>query len=165
MCSFWGRLIRSSRAGEHKLNCFVPCSRVLGGLHVCAPPAAVLTSTHTCLWRAFPRAKSLFGARGVLIQFIVGLRRESSNKASAAAAAAAAAVLSKRSSIPSTHCCHRMTIRAAGGRRKGCATMTRWEQECSCSSSGGSSQASIVAVVGCCVVWSCALWGGERCSE
>ena len=31
--------------------------------------------------------------------------------------------------IDKTHCCHRMTVRAAGGRGTGCVTLTRCEQQ------------------------------------
>ena len=104
--------------------------------------------------KPFPRAKRSFGARGALIRSSSRLWRWTSSRVAeetTTVAAAVAAVL--QNLIDNTHSCHRMTVRAAGGRRTGCATPNRCEQQqqqqqrqqqqC------GSSQANIGAVVGC----------------
>ena len=66
LCSFWGRLIRGSRAGESQLKTTLAWhSRALGGLH----RAACCAQAHVFV-APFPRAKRSFGARGALIRFI-----------------------------------------------------------------------------------------------
>ena len=70
----------------------------------------------------------------------VGLLRESPKTSCCSSGVA------KRSPITRTHCCHRMTVRAAGGRRTACATPSRCEQQ---QQQYRSSQASIGAVLGC----------------
>ena len=72
-------------------------------------------------------------------------------KASTAAASCCSSGVAKRSSISRAHCCHRMTVRAAGGRRTACATPNRCEQQQQQQQQQQqhrSSQANIGAVVG-----------------
>ena len=96
----------------------------------------------------FPRTKRSFGARGALIRFIVAVvaldfvesrQREHSSSCCSNSVA-------RRSWITRTDA-FRMTVRAAGGRRTGCATPSRCEQQQQQQHS--SSQASIGAIVGC----------------
>ena len=97
----------------------------------------------------FPRAKRSFGARGALIRFIVAVVALDSVERRQREHSTAAALLQQRCCkrvIDSTRCCLRMTVRAAGGRRTGCATPSRCEQQ---QQQHSSSQASIEAVVGC----------------
>ena len=54
LCSFWGGLIRGSRAGESQLTtASVSCPRVLGGL----PALSCLLCSSTGLCRAFSESK------------------------------------------------------------------------------------------------------------
>ena len=70
LCSFWGRLIRGSRAGESQLKIASSCPVLLAGCRgsVCIQLLAVLKHTFVS---PFPRAKCSFSARGALIPFIV----------------------------------------------------------------------------------------------
>ena len=73
LCSFWGHLIRVSRAGESQLKTASSRPVLLAGSRrsVCIQLLAVLK--HTSLLRLFPRAMSSFGARGALISFILAV--------------------------------------------------------------------------------------------
>ena len=106
----------------------------------------------TVFVKPFPRAKRSFGARGALIRSSSRLWRWTSSRVAEETTVTAAVAAVLQNVIYNTHSCHRMTVRAAGGRRTGCATPNRCEQQqqqqqqqqqCS------SSQANIGAVVGC----------------
>ena len=60
----------------------------------------------------------------------------------------AASCCSSSEVIDNTHCCHRITVRAAGGQRTECATPSRCEQQRRHPQQYSSSQDSIGAVVG-----------------
>ena len=72
LCSFCGRLIRGTRAGESQLRTASSCPVLLAGSRrsVCIQLLAVLKHVFVA---PFPRAKCLFGARGALIPFIVAV--------------------------------------------------------------------------------------------
>ena len=115
----------------------------------------------------FPRAKRSFCARGALIHFIVAVAAlEFESRQREHSSSCCSSGVAKRSSkraqqqllqqrcckkvIDNTHCCHRMTVRAAGGRRTGCGTRSRCgQQQQQQQQQYNSSQASIGAVVGC----------------
>ena len=74
-CSFWGRLTRGSREGERLLetaNCFVPFSRLLGGLSALSCLLYCCAQAHVFVAPS-PRSKRSFGARGAFIRFVVAI--------------------------------------------------------------------------------------------
>ena len=104
----------------------------------------------TRLRRAFSASKAFVWRTGSPHQLhgrgcCVGLRRQSPQRAQQQQQQRCCIKV-----IDNTHCCHRMTVRVAGGRRTGCATLSRCEQQQQQQQQQhSSSQASIGAVVGC----------------
>ena len=100
LCSFWGRLIRGSRAGESQLKIASSCPVLLAASRwpVCIQLLAVLKHTFVS---PFPRAKCSFGARGALTPFtaaVVALEPVESRQSEHSSSSGVA----KRSSITRT---------------------------------------------------------------
>ena len=128
LCSFWGRLIRGSRAGGSQFKTASSCPVLLAvsGGSVCNELVAVLKHVFVATFReqsvrlADGEPSSASSSR---------LGRWNSKESTAAAASCCSSGVAKRSSITRTHCCHRMTVRADGGRRKGCTTPSSEKQQ------------------------------------
>ena len=117
----WGR----RKSAE---NCFVACSRVVRGRSA----LSCLLCSSTRLRPAFSASKAFVWRTGSPHSLHrrgcgVGLRRESPQRAQQQQQQQRCCKMV----IDDTHCCHRMTVRvrAAGGRRTGCAKLTRCEQQ------------------------------------
>ena len=145
-CSFWGCLIRGSRAGGSQLK---TTSWLLVGCRGSALSRLLCSSTR--LRQAVSASKAFVwrtGSPHPLHRRVCGggLRRESPKRAEQQQQQRRC----NKMVIDNTHGCHRMAVHAAGGWRTGCATPGRRQQQQQQQQlQHSSSQASIGAVVWC----------------